>query len=108
MIRQVTCRTDLSEFAYVFMPGTTGYDGCFSELSAAPRKNIIRASSETFFNTRDGWIYKDWQLLLPGNNWTNLSAHSDGIWRYESGSERYPLLCRPVSWAELELLHTFR
>ena len=116
MIRQMTASPGPSS-AYVHLPaGTPFYVGRYRNLSAwEVRKGM---PSEHVWLTQDGWIYQDWQVLLPCEIAVDtpqlhvafLKPGNDCIWRYNFNKEErpYPLLCRPVNWAELELLHTFR
>lgn len=113
MIKQMTTMTSRSSLAYVHLPAyTTFCIGRYRNLSAwEVRKEL---PSENVWLTQDGWIYQDWRVLLPyewgGPRITDIKPGNDGTWRYTFNKEErpYPLLCRPVNWAELELLHTFR
>lgn len=111
MIRQMTASRDTSASAYVHLPAGTPFFTKISYLESWAVELRGKLSPDAVWHTQDGWIYQDWQILLPFGGRTvvgNIKPGTDGIWRYEYDYETYPLLCRPVNWAELELLHTFR
>jgi hypothetical protein len=110
MISQMATRSRFSS-AYVHLPaGTPFYPGPYRRHSAWEIREGL--TSTAVYLTQDGWIFSDWQVLLPspGPGLTEIKPGDDGVWRYTINNEErpFPLLCRPVNWAELELLHTFR
>lgn len=110
-IRQMTSRQDRSKSAYVHLPAGTPFLSHWPYSVPWAVENRGKMNTESVWLTQDGWIYQDWQVLLPFASFNAgkcVKRGDDSIWRYTYGNETYPLLCRPVNWAELELLYTFR
>jgi hypothetical protein len=112
-VRQMTTSRDTSASAYVHLrEGALFWVDRYRAFWAVQVRDKI--PSDAVLLTQDGWIYQDWQVLLPldGSHVQapvgNIKPRTDGVWRYEYKNETYPLLCRQIHWPELELLHTFR
>lgn len=114
MIRQMTAGRSSS--ACVHLPASTPfYTSRYKNSSALELRKGL--PSRAAWLTQDGWIFNEWQILLPVESLmspvyygvTDFKPGNDGIWRYTFNNEerQYPLLCRPVNWAELELLFLF-
>jgi hypothetical protein len=112
-MRLMTSRPNMSSSAYVYLPWKSEFyvHPCLNTPAVVCRDKITRGG---IWLTQDGWIYQDWIVLLP---WSmdmsgqgqaeGIRSGHDGIWCYNYNGQTYPLLCRPVNWPELELLHTF-